>query len=128
MNFIKKIAFVAVSGLLFVSCKDTSKENTTVTETPVTKTETPVIAGKTETTSFTVDGMSCAVMCATKIEKELTGQEGVQEAKVDFDTKTATVKYDSAKQTPEKLVKIVENVAGGDLYKVSDVKTTHNPA
>ena len=35
--------------------------------------------------------MTCAVMCAAKIEKELAAMEGVQKATVDFDKETATV-------------------------------------
>jgi copper chaperone CopZ len=63
-------------------------------------------------------------MCAAKIQDELTAMVGVQKATVDFDKETATVDYDSAVLTPEKLVEKTESVADGKTYKVSDVKTT----
>ena len=86
------------------------------------------VVAKIETASFTISGMSCAVMCANKIEKELAALPGVQKAVVNFDKKLATVKYDSAQISPEKLVQTVEAVAGGDLYKVSNMKCSANKA
>lgn len=132
MNISRKLLFIAIAGLAFASCKNTEKEVPTTeaktTEVVAPKTENTAIAGKIETASFHIEGMSCAVMCAAKIEKELANLDGVQKATVDFDKKTATVEYDSAKQSPEKLVKTVEGVAGGELYKVSDVKSTADQA
>ena len=130
MNFIKSIVALAIAGIRFTSCKDTAKEpapeaTTTNTTAAVEKTA-PV--GKVETASFTIEGMSCAVMCAAKIEKELAAMDGVQNAKVDFEKKTATVEYDNAKQSPAKLVEKVESVAGGKTYKVSNVKSTADHA
>ncbi len=83
---------------------------------------------KIETATFTISGMSCAVMCASKIQKELTDLKGVQKAVVDFDKKIAIVNYDSAILSPEKIVSTVEAVAGGKLYKVSNMKCTANKA
>lgn len=132
MNYIKSIAAFALAGVLFTSCKETPKEaEVTVAKATTTETasieKTPAI-GKVETASFTIEGMSCAVMCAAKIEKELAAMDGVQTAKVDFEKKTATVQYDDAKLSPDKLVKKVESVAGGDTYKVSNVKSTADHA
>ena len=39
-----------------------------------------------------VEGMACGVMCPPKIKEDLLTVKGVEEVKVDFETKTATVK------------------------------------
>lgn len=115
------LALLLAAGTLFVSCK---KEAETTTEATATTSKT---IAKAETASFNIEGMSCAIGCAKVIETKLAGLEGVQKATVDFDKKTATVEYDAAVQTPEKLVEIVEAVADGQ-YKVSNVKSSADKA
>ena len=131
MNLVKNISLFAVAALLFVSCKNTANEapaegenETPAIENTTTGEET---AANLETTTFKIDGMTCAIGCAKVIENKLAGLEGVQEAKVDFDNKTATVSFDTEKQTPEKLVETVEHIADG-AYKVSDVKNSGDKA
>jgi len=131
MNFTKSLLAIAIAGTVFISCKDMASKATspeTAAKIGNTKTETTAVVGKVETASFKIEGMSCQVMCAAKIEKELSAMDGVQNAKVDFDKKTATVEYDNAKQSPEKLVQKVESVADGKTYKVSDVKSSGDHA
>lgn len=130
MNIIKKLSFFALACLLLTGCKDNSKdgtieetENGTVTDSTMVK-ET---AANLETTSFKIDGMTCPMGCAATIEKKLAGLDGVQEAKVDFDTKTATISFDAGRQTPETLVETVEKIADG-AYKVHDVKSSGDKA
>jgi copper chaperone CopZ len=62
--------------------------------------------------------MTCAMGCAKTIEKKLADMEGVQKATVDFDKKEATVNFDAAILTPEKLYATVEATADGNTYKV----------
>lgn len=129
----KKILLVfAFSTLFLTSCK---KETVATTEgTAAASTESAVepkpaaIVGKIETASFNLDGMSCEIMCASKIQKELTAAEGVQKATVDFANKSATIEYDAGVTSPEKLVKLVEAVNGGDSYKVSNLKSSADQA
>jgi copper chaperone CopZ len=123
MKILKSLLIFTVSGLLFVSCKENAK-----TAQTNEKSLTTAAVGKIETASFTISGMSCAVMCANKIEKELSAMDGVKKATVDFDKKLATVKYDSDKLSPEKLVEKVEAVADGKTYKVSNLKSSANKA
>ncbi|WP_300564914.1 heavy-metal-associated domain-containing protein [Flavobacterium sp.] len=115
------LALLLAAGTLFVSCK---KETVATTEGTVA---TSKAIAKAETTSFNIEGMTCAMGCAKTIETKLAGLEGVQKATVDFDKKTATVEYDAAVQTPEKLVEVVEAVADGQ-YKVSNVKSSADKA
>ena len=107
MKLAKNISLFAVAALLFVSCKNTAKEAPAEgeSETPVIEnTTSEETAANLETTTFNIDGMTCAIGCAKVIENKLAGLEGVQEAKVDFDNKTATISFDAGKQTPETLV------------------------
>lgn len=130
MNFVKKLSFIALAALLFASCKDTSKDGNIETPAEGKAADTTKVketAANLETTSFKIDGMTCPMGCAKTIENKLAGMEGVQEAKVDFEKKTATISFDAAKQTPEKFVETVEHIADG-AYKVSDVKNSGDKA
>ncbi|MCW4468205.1 cation transporter [Flavobacterium sp. MFBS3-15] len=130
MNFAKKLSLIALSAVLFASCNDKSKDgNVEGTEKDSTAVDSinKETAANLETTSFKIDGMTCPTGCAAMIEKKLAGLDGVGEAKVDFEKKTATVSFDAAKQTPEKLVETVEGLADG-AYKVSEVKSSGDKA
>ncbi len=117
------LALLLAAGTLFVSCK---KETTEPTTESVAVAKKPI--ANAATTSFTIDGMTCAIGCAKTIETKLSGLDGVQKATVDFDKKTATIEYDAAVQTPEKLATFVEAVADGKTYKVSNVKSSADKA
>lgn len=115
MKNIKNIAFAITITLFAVSCK----KETTPEPKEVTTAKTEIAAENLETASFTIEGMTCEVGCAKTIESKLARTDGVSEAKVDFETKIATVKFDKTKQSIESLTKTVEKVGGGDLYKVT---------
>ena len=57
-----------------------------------------------------VQNMTCA-MCSITIHKALEKVPGVIDTKVDYDHKTATVKYDEDKTDPSALVKATTNAA-----------------
>ena len=65
-------------------------------------------AATPETAVLDVQNMTCS-MCSITIHKALEKVPGVMEAKVDYDHKTATVKYDSDKTNPAALVKATTN-------------------
>jgi mercuric ion binding protein len=126
MNFTKSIAIIAISGLLFASCKDNKTEvktETASTESAVPKVKKEIAAENLQTASFTITGMTCAVGCAATIQEELTALDGVQTAKVDFDKKLATVTFDKTVQNPESLTKVVQDTGDGKTYKVSNMKS-----
>jgi mercuric ion binding protein len=130
MKFAKKLALIAVATILFASCKDTSKDGNL--ETPekdivTDSTQNKETAENLETASFKIDGMTCPMGCAATIEQKLSKMDGVEKAKVDFDSKTATISFDPAKQTTESFVQTVEKIADG-AYKVSDVKSSGDKA
>lgn len=126
MNITKSILALSVSLVLFTSCKQTAsapKEEVTAT---TEKSSDPI--AKLETTSFTIEGMTCAIGCAKTIQDELSELDGVQKATVDFDKKLATVSFDATKQSPEKIIKVVEATGDGQTYKVSNVKSSGDKA
>lgn len=127
MNITKSLLSLMLAGALFTGCKDAAKEPAVIeNHTAATKSNTPV--GKVETASFNIEGMTCAMGCAKTIESKLSHMDGIQKASVDFDKKSATVEYDSAKQSPEKITEAVEAVAGGDTYKVTNMKSSQDHA
>jgi mercuric ion binding protein len=126
MKFTKSIAIIALSGLLFASCKDNKAEassKTTASETTAPKVKKEIAAANLQTASFKIEGMTCAIGCAKTIQEELTALDGVQTAKVDFDKKLATVTFDKTIQNPETLTKVVQATGDGKTYKVSDMKS-----
>ena len=124
MKFSKSIIVLAITGTLIVGCK---KETAVVASTSAA-TNTIATDAKLATTSFKIDGMTCAVGCAKTIEKELTQTSGVKSATIDFDKKSAKVQYDTNSQSPENLVKIVEKTGDGATYKVSNVVNSADKA
>ncbi len=127
MNFTKSITLIAITGLLFASCKKNTAETTIATTTP-TESSTPkvkkeIAAANLQTASFKVEGMTCAVGCAKTIQEELTVLDGVQTATVDFDTKLATVTFDKTVQNSESLIKVVQATGDGKTYKAADTKS-----
>ena len=128
MNLKKSILILALASIIFVGCKEKSnetdvKETAETTEATAPKVKKEIAAANLQTASFAIDGMTCAMGCAKTIEKELADLDGVQSATVDFETKTATVKFDGTKQSTESLVRVVEATADGTTYKVTDIKS-----
>jgi len=65
-------------------------------------------AATPQTAVLDVQNMTCS-MCSITIRKALQKVPGVIAAKVDYDHKTATVKYDPDKASPPALVKATTN-------------------
>ncbi|QBZ96896.1 heavy-metal-associated domain-containing protein [Flavobacterium sangjuense] len=122
MNFTKSLLTFGLASTLLFSCKDTAGKPVAGTDETSTKKEVTV-AAKPETASFKIEGMTCAMGCAKTIESKLSGLEGVQKVTVDFDKKEATVDFDAAVLSPEKLAKTVEATGDGETYKVSGMQT-----
>lgn len=115
MKINKMIAAIALTSVVMVSCKN----ETAKTEETVATEQTQDQPAQLATASFSIEGMHCEVGCAGVIQKKLAKLDGVQDAKVDFEGKTATITYDANKQTPEIMVQTVQNIS--EDYKVSNV-------
>ncbi len=54
------------------------------------------------TVTFDVERMTCK-LCPLTVRKAMEGVEGVVDAKVDYDNKTATVTFDNERTTPDEI-------------------------
>ena len=69
---------------------------------------------------FTIKGMTCAMGCATTIEKKLAKMDGMYNAKVDFENELATVEFDAEKIDKDARVSTVSSVSKS--YSVEDIQ------
>ena len=115
----KKIQlFTILIGLfVFTACKNNQAPKTVTVETTAVKT---VEASFKEARSMAmnIEGMVCAVGCAAVIEKNLNQTAGIKEAKVDFETKKATLIFDAKVLSPNEVTQVVLNT--GEAYTVKD--------
>lgn len=122
MKFTISIVAFSLFYTLLISCKDTASNPASVNNKSTLEKNNAVVV-KPETASFKIEGMTCAMGCAKTIETKLSKMDGVQKATVDFDKKQATIDFDAAVLTSEKIAKAVESTADGETYKVLDMKT-----
>lgn len=118
-----RYSFVLLLAIAF-SCKDqepkvvtVSNEAETIVEIPAENWEGKEVA-KAE---FTINGMTCAMGCAKRIENKLAAMEGVKSAEVDFENKVARVEFDEEKVTTTSLETTVTEA--GKTYTVAEMKT-----
>ena len=68
----------------------------------------PALADET-TATFAVEKMTCAT-CPLTVRIAMKRVDGVTDAKVDYDSKTATVTFDDARTTVEEIAEASTNV------------------
>jgi mercuric ion binding protein len=95
--------------LIFSSCKEKVEQSTEVDLKKV---------------ALNIEGMTCEIGCARTIESKLSKTEGVSFAKVSFDKKKGIVEYNANIVSEKEIVNVVEQIAGGDLYKVVEIEKT----
>ena len=86
----RAIAVLSVLSVFFLSactCEDSAGSGAESSAAPA-----GAAAGNATLIKLQVEGMACGVMCPPKIKEDLMTVKGVEEVKVDFETKTATVK------------------------------------
>jgi copper chaperone CopZ len=106
-----QILFFTLLTIFFISCKET-KEVKASADLPV----------ELVTTTFNIEGMHCEVGCAARAQKKLAKLDGVTDAKIDFESKLATVVYNKNAKSSEDLVETVMKLSKD--YVVSNVNTT----
>ena len=116
----RKLLFVAFAGLLLVSCGKSTTKNEKVTSN-LEKSEN--LAVNLEKVVINIEGMTCEIGCARTIQSKLSKTDGVITASVSFDEKQGIVEYDANKTNAKEIVAIVQEIAGGDLYKVTGTKS-----
>ncbi|CAI5704342.1 unnamed protein product [Peronospora effusa] len=82
--------------------------------------------GDSRVVYLTINGMNCAKSCARKVQDALNGAKGVINAKVDFDTKRATVFVETDSYLTESdLIDVVHSV--GQKFTASVATPTSGP-
>lgn len=108
-----------IGMLFFTGCKNNQAPKTVTVETSaVETTEAPF--QEAQPMAMNIEGMVCAVGCAAVIEKNLNQTVGIKEAKVDFETKKATLIFDAKVLSPNEVTQVVRNT--GEAYTVTDFK------
>ena len=113
MKLYKSLALSLVLSFFYVACdkktepKDVKKE---------------VLAAKMENVSLHVSGMTCEIGCAKIIQSKLSKKDGVANAKVIFTDSIAKVEFDSNKISKSEIITFIDGIAGGDLYKASEIE------
>lgn len=120
INMFKKLLFVAFAGMLLVSCgKSTAKSEKDTTNLE----NSEKLAVNLEKVAINIEGMTCEIGCARTIQAKLSKTEGIITAIVNFDKKQGIVEFDPNKMNTKKIAAIVQEIAGGDLYNVTGIKS-----
>ena len=110
----KKLLLNLLVFIISISCE--SKQPPTKTPPQLEVTKKTVVANAQ--VDMTIEGMVCAMGCATVIEKKLNATPGIAKATVDFPTKKAWIEFDDAQINPNGIIEVVKNV--GEAYSVSE--------
>ena len=108
------ISFFIIFFVLF-SCNKTKKE----TPTSKISTENSEIAAVYKSVEVEIEGMTCEIGCARTIQSKLSKVDGITYSKVNFEAKKGQFTYDKNKINKEDIIAKINNIAGGDLYKVT---------
>lgn len=107
--------------LIVVACQNPKPAKIiTVDQTVVKKTMRQADA---KAVTLSIEGMMCAVGCASTIEKNLANTPGVVSAEVKFEAKKGWVIFDSTSTiTKQKLIAVVTKSGDGKTYTVEEIK------
>ena len=117
----KKIQLFSLLIALFVftDCKNNQAPKSVSVEKTAVKT-TEAAFQKAQPMVMNIEGMVCAVGCAALIEKNLNQTLGIKKAKVDFETKKATLIFDAEILSTDEVTQVVLNT--GEAYTVKDLQ------
>lgn len=111
-ELMKKILMVFVgAAMVLASCGESVQ-----TSSVETQEETKAIAANAEI-DLKIEGMMCEKNCAGKIKEEIGSLSGVASCEIDFENKTAHVKYDDKLTNEDDISATIEKVNDG-AYKV----------
>ncbi len=116
--FIGIIFFLSV---FMFSCNTSQKENENIKD----KIDTKSKVGNFKKIEIEIEGMTCEIGCARLIESKLSKTEGVRYTKVSFEEKLGRIEYDANMINQKQFYNLVQNIAGGDLYKVVRIENVN---
>ncbi len=122
MKKITKLVTLVCFILALTSCEKKAEQKSIV----IKSTEKKEISADADLKriALNIEGMTCEIGCARTIQSKLSKTEGIKFAEVNFEKKKGVVEYDANKISEKQIVAVVEKIAGGDLYKVADIKIT----
>lgn len=113
-----KSPFYYLLVMLFIGCTTTTKpEKKSITHA---EEKTVALSADLSHISFAIEGMTCEVGCAARIEKKVAASEGIFSSKVDFSKKTAYVSFDPSSTSFDAIRATIEGL-GAD-YKVGEAQ------
>jgi len=121
VKFIVKILAVAVLSIFFVACGNDKPK----TENTKVKTE-KLLTENLKNIEVQIQGMTCEIGCARLIQSKLYKAKGIKFAKVSFADSLGNITYDANRISDKEIKNIIQNVAGGDLYKVVEITEVEN--
>lgn len=118
MNFFKITILTASLLILTISCK---KETQTINDSTQNNIQKESIAANYKKSEFNIKGMTCEIGCAKLIQSKLSKVDGVKFVKVSFKDSIGMVEYDVNKISSTNIITFVDKIAGGDLYKATNL-------
>ena len=101
-----KINLLALILVLFSSCGVESSKDDSV-----------VIANTS--CSLSIEGMMCEKGCKTTIQQKLSKTNGVVSCALEYEEKTVIIDFDNKVVTSKELIRVVDEIAGGKIYRAS---------
>lgn len=127
-NLFKSFATISMMVLLFACSSPVEEVSEVMTDVVVTYTEAAADGAEKYLATISIDGMSCEMMCGSKISSTLASVPGVKNTDIEFngieDDNFAVVEYDGTQISEQKLVEAVQSIANG-IYNVKAVEVTH---
>ena len=99
---------ITLSGILSLSCNEAKSDKN--------------LAASVQKIEIDIEGMTCEIGCAKTIESKLSKTEGIHIVSISFDDQKGIIEYDANKTDKDKIAAVVQEIAGGDLYKVTGSK------
>ena len=109
--------------VLLFSCSNSEKKEQITKEIKIEKKEIIGEDGVEEkaVAVIGIEGMSCSVGCAGKIQKTLGNMDGILSCEVDFDNKVANIQFDDSKISEKEMISTIEGLNDGQ-YSVTKVE------
>ena len=109
--------------LSFFNCNQASQNKTIhINSSKKSSNELSILVSE-EYAKISINGMMCAIGCASSIQKKLNETSGVISATVDFESKTAWIVYNSENIRLESLSEAVKSL--NDSYNVINIEKTN---
>ena len=112
--------FNSLVSLIFIftiiSCKNDAKQTAKDSQ------QTLAIEKSIQKIEVKIEGMTCEIGCAKLIASKVSKLKGVTISNVNFEEKIGTFTFDASIISSKEILKNINGIAGGELYKTTDVK------